>query len=147
MNQDDRRAKAQLATMAERAAVWADRRGSPGGFVVGAGSAMAGDDRGSEPFLVSHAIRASLGTAIDHLHALYALVLHSGFLHLHAPASVTRGALECASTAIWLAEPSSREERIRRALCWAGKDIKDGDKAAIGAGYPVNPRLRNASTS
>lgn len=98
---------------------------------------MAGDDHGSEPFLVSHPIRTSLGAAIDHLHALYALVLHSGYLHLHAPASVTRGALECASTAIWLAAPPARDERIRRALCWAGKDIKDGDKAAVGAGYPV----------
>jgi hypothetical protein len=110
---------------------------SDGGFDVGQGSDLADDDAQTMPYTVSHALTTCLIAAIDHHHALLALVLKTDYLHLNAPATVARGALETACTAIWLAAPADRDERIRRTLCWFWKDAKDGDTAATGRGMKV----------
>lgn len=120
-----------------------DRTGTPNGFAVASGSAFAGDDRHCQPYHASHAVRMSITAAADHLHALCALVLKSGFLHLSAPATLARGALEAASAAVWITSPNLRDERITRALKWNVTDIKDGDKAATEAGLPVPTPLQD----
>ncbi|MDQ3576473.1 MAG: hypothetical protein M3443_02495 [Actinomycetota bacterium] len=140
---DEDQAKAILQKMSETTVTWVERIGKPDGFRVGDGSALQGDDTAASQFLVSHALRTCIGAAVDHLHGLYALVLTTGVLHLSTPATVTRGALESAATAIWIAEPNLRDDRVRRALSWFYKDVKDGDAAATGAGIPVPTKLQD----
>lgn len=70
-----------------------ERSGRENGFSIEPGSPLAGDDKHSSPYQVSHAIKMSITAAVDHLHALSVLVCNSGFLHLAAPATLTRGAL------------------------------------------------------
>jgi hypothetical protein len=140
---DEAQAQAILAKMFETAVTWVDRIGTSGGFSVGAGSALQGDDAASDPFLVSHALLTCIGAAVDHFHALHALVLNTGFLHLSSPATVARGALETAAAAIWIAEPIRRDDRVERALSWFFKDAKDGDNAATGAGLQVPTPLQD----
>jgi hypothetical protein len=134
-------AKEKLRRLSDAAVQWAGRRATPGGFAVAAGSALVGDDNVSNPFQVSTALITCLDAAIDHLHGLYALVLQSGFLHVNTPATIARGALESASTAIWIAKPPGRDERVRRTLAWFWQDVRDGDTAATGAGITVPTEL------
>jgi hypothetical protein len=130
----------KIATLADKLI---SRSETAGGFRVAPGSAFAGDDRHCQPYHASHAAMMSITAAADHLHALCALVLQSGFLHLAAPATLARGVLESASAAVWIANPTLRDERITRALKWNVTDIKDGDKAATGAGLPVPTPLQD----
>ncbi len=106
-------------------------------------SPLAGDDTHSQPYHVSHAVQMNITSAADHLHATCTLVLRTGFLHLAAPATLARSVLECASTAIWIASPTTRDERITRALKWNIADVRDGDRAATGAGLPVPTSLQD----
>jgi hypothetical protein len=94
----------EIATLAE---MLTERSGTENGFSISPGSPLSGDDRHCQPYHVSHAVKVSITSAVDHLHALCALVLRSGFLHLAAPATLARGALECASAAVWMASPRS----------------------------------------
>ncbi|MET8847608.1 hypothetical protein [Amycolatopsis sp. NPDC004625] len=130
----------QIATLAE---ILAERSGTSNGFAVAQGSPLAGDDVHCQPYHASHAVRTSITAAVDHLHALCALVVESGYLHLAAPATLARGVLECASTAIWIASPTTRDERVERALRWNIADVKDGDRAATGAGLAVPTPLQD----
>ncbi|WHT21884.1 hypothetical protein N8J89_12725 [Crossiella sp. CA-258035] len=119
------------------------RSSTPDGFSIRPSSALAGDDRHSSPFQVSHAVKTSITSAVDHLHALCALVLRAQVLHIAAPATLARGALECAATAVWIASPASRDERLTRTLQWQVKNIKDGDQAATSAGIAVPTPLED----
>jgi len=130
----------EITVLAEELAA---RSSAVDGFTIAPGSPLAGDDVHCDPYHASHAVKMSITSAIDHLHALCALVVHSGFLHLAAPATLARGVLECASTAIWIASPTTRDERIARALRWNITDVKDGDRAATGAGIPVPTSLQD----
>jgi len=140
---DEDQAKALLVKMADTAANWIEWIGTPDGLLVGTGSALQGDDAASQQFSVSHALRTCIGAAVDHLHGLYALVLKTGFLHMNTPATVARGALESAATAIWIACPDTRDERVKRTLSWFFKDVKDGNSAATGAGIAVPTPLQD----
>ncbi|ROP40709.1 hypothetical protein [Saccharothrix texasensis] len=139
---DEQRAQAKLIEIAEFATRLIDRSGTPEGFNIQPGSPLAVDDSLSSPYQVSFAARACLTTAIDHLHAACALVLKTGFLHVAAPATVVRGVLECASTALWMLAPAASEERITRGLRWYIKDVSDGDKAATEIGISVPTPLQ-----
>lgn len=130
----------EIAALAEKLV---NRSGIEDGYSISPGSALAGDDARCQPYHASHAVKTNITAAVDHLHALCVLVLNSGFMHLAAPATVARGALECASTAVWIASPSSRDERISRTLRWNATDVKDGDKAATGFGVPVPTPLQD----
>jgi len=130
----------EIGAMAERLS---NRAGSEGGFTVSPGSPLAGDDAHCQPYHVSHAVTTNIISAIDHLHAMCALILRSGVLHAAAPATLARAILECASTAIWIAVPGRRDERVRRALRWNVQDIKDGDRAAAEAGLEVPTPLQD----
>lgn len=118
------------------------RIGEPDGFPVGLGSALQGDDAAVPPFLVSQALRSCISAAVDHLHGLCALTVETPHLHLHTPATLARGALEAAAVAIWISRPPGRDERVKRALSWFFKDVKDGNTAAVGAGMAVPTPLR-----
>jgi len=97
---------------------------------IEAGSPLAGDDRASRPFQVSHAASASLGAALDHLHALTTLVVGTRTIHARAPYALARAAIENAATALWLVEPQTRSERVLRTLRLHAADARDGAKAS-----------------
>ena len=66
--------------------------------------------------------------AIDHLHCLRMAMRgpepNSVAVHIQAPFSLARGALENASTAMWLMVPPGRQERIRRRLRYEMASVK-----------------------
>lgn len=133
----DEQAVAKFRDIEKLATELIERSETEDGYAIAPKSPLAGDDIHSQPYHVSHAVRMNLTLAADHLHATCALVLRTGFLHMAAPATLVRGVLECASTAIWIASPTKRDERITRALKWNIADVRDGDRAATDAGIPV----------
>ena len=105
------------------------RVGTEGEFPVLAGSSLAGDDTAASPYQVSHVLRLCLTAAVDHLHAAKVLVVDKRVIHVAAPASLARGALETLAAAYWIVGPAQRDERITRALRWHAKNIQDADNA------------------
>ncbi|HVT64630.1 MAG TPA: hypothetical protein VHD81_05725 [Mycobacteriales bacterium] len=115
-----------------------ERVGTQEEFPVGDGSSLRGDDRASDPFHVSHLIRQCLNAGIDHLHAAKVLVVDARLLHVAAPSSLARGAIENFAAAFWVLGPRRRVERVERALRWYAKNYKDQHNAAhpIGRSTP-----------
>lgn len=108
-----------------------ERVGTKGEFPVAKGSSLAGDDRASNPYQISHALRMCLTAGVDHLHAVKVLILDHGVIHVAAPSSLVRGALENFGAAYWMLGPTSRNDRVLRTLQWYAKNFKDGDRAAV----------------
>ena len=106
-----------------------ERTETPGEFDVSWGSSLAGDDRASSPYQVSHALRSCLMSGIDHLHACKVLLLEARVLHVSAPATLLRGCLENMATAYWILGPDARDDRIERALRWYAKNAQDQERA------------------
>lgn len=115
-----------------------ERSGDRDDFPVLPRSALAGDDRASSPYQVSHAVRACLTAAIDHLHAVKTLVYDSGVLHLAAPATLARAVIENAATGLWIITPASRNHRIQRALKWHVRNAHD----LVGSGFAPPGRTK-----
>jgi len=92
-------------------------------------SPMSRDDELAYPYLVSHGAWSSLSHAVDHLHCLRTLLADAKIIHMYAPYSLTRGALENACSAVWVLQPTSRHERVMRRLRIAVSDIQHGEKA------------------
>jgi hypothetical protein len=109
------------------------------GFRAQPRSSMAGDDRWSAPFQVSHAVNACIMAGIDHLHACKALIVDAHSLHVAAPASLVRGSLENMATAFWMLHPASRAERVTRCLRWHTINARDGQQALGSLGL-TSPR-------
>ncbi len=105
------------------------RVGAQDEFPVEAGSSLAGDDRASGPYHVSHAVMQCLTAGVDHMHAVKTLVVDQHVLHLAAPSSLSRGALENLATAYWMLSPAKRQDRVERALRWHYKNFSDQHKA------------------
>jgi hypothetical protein len=103
------------------------------GRPVETGSSLAGDDRRSDPYQVSHAIIQLTTVAVDHLHALKVLVGDARKLHNSAPYTLVRSAIEAASTALWILAPRDRPTRLLRRLSHAAQDVRDGTLMAQGA--------------
>jgi hypothetical protein len=87
------------------------------------GSALAYDDRRASPYQVSHAVRVAMLAAMDHLACLRDSLFHwtaadhaEAMIHTHGQAALVRGALENASRAVWMLEPSDPDERLLRRL-------------------------------
>lgn len=113
-----------------------ERVGTREEFPVGVGSALAGDDTASTPYQVSHCVRMCMTAGVDHLHALKVLVVDSGILHVAAPFSLSRGALENFAAAFWMLHPPARDTRVERALRWHAKNFKDQETAVGQLGLP-----------
>lgn len=123
-----------------------ERVGTEGEFPVAARSSLAGDDRASNPYQVSHILHMCLMAGVDHLHAVKVLVIDQGVLHVAAPSSLARGALENFSAAYWILGPAQRTERVSRALRWHAKNFKDSDTATSPLGphmhSPLDPKMQ-----
>jgi hypothetical protein len=61
-------------------------------------------------------------------------------MHMYAPYSLVRAALENASAAVWLLHPDDRAERILRRLRFAALDIRNGEEARRLVGAPAGPK-------
>lgn len=94
--------------------------------VVEPGSSLSGDDAKVPTLQVSSAAYQCFTHAVDHLHAVQALLFEAKVIHTYAPYSLLRAAVEAAGEAIWLLEPSSRQERIRRCLKRAYENVSKG---------------------
>jgi hypothetical protein len=109
-------------------------------FKVQPGSSLAGDDRASDPYQVSHGVTVAIGTAVEHVHAVKALIMDARVMHPAAPFTLLRAAIEAGSTAAWLIGPTSRRERVIRRLQQVLRDAQDGDRAARELGLaPTKP--------
>lgn len=131
---------AALAPLVDR---MMDRVGTEGEFLVEARSALAGDDRASSPYQTSHVLKMCLGAGVDHLHALKVLVVDVGMVHVAAPGSLARGALENIAAAYWILGPAQRDERVSRTLRWYSKNVKDQNTALFPLGLSDDSK-RNA---
>jgi hypothetical protein len=100
-------------------------------------SAMSRDDKETNPFQMSHAAWHALSHAVDHLHCLRGLVKDAHLMHMYAPYSLVRAALENASAAVWLLHPDDRGERTLRRLRFAALDIRNGEEARRLVGAPA----------
>ena len=94
-------------------------------FAVSPGSSLAGDDRVSDPYQVSHAVQMCIVAGVDHLHAMKSLFLDLNVLHSAAPFTLVRGALEIFSSAFWILHPARRSTRVERVLRWNAKNFHD----------------------
>jgi hypothetical protein len=94
-------------------------------FPISPGSSLAGDDKASRPYQVSHAARMCLVAGVDHLHAAKALFLDLHVLHVAAQFSLVRGSLENLSAAFWILHPKARNLRIERTLRWHARNFND----------------------
>lgn len=72
------------------------------------GSRQESDGAETAPFQMSHNIQQLLNAAIEHIHATSAVVRRAGFLHNSPPFTLGRAALECAATAFWSSNPTTR---------------------------------------
>lgn len=105
------------------------------------GSSLAGDDRATAPYQLSHVAEHAIGVAVGHLHCLRAAVQEAESLHAWAPYTLLRAAIESAAAALYLLGPASRDERVtcRLRLEWANQ--LDRDRMARCFGAPVEPSL------
>jgi len=113
---------AEMAPLIDR---MMERTGTEGEFPVEAGTSLAGDDRASAPYHVSHVVMQCLVAGVDHMHAAKTLVVDQHVLHLAAPSSLARGALENFAAAYWVLGPINRQERLERALRWHYQNVRD----------------------
>jgi hypothetical protein len=58
------------------------------------GSSLCGDDKKADPFRLSHVAWHSLSNAVDHLGCLRALLGDAKVIHMYAPFTLVRAALE-----------------------------------------------------
>jgi hypothetical protein len=93
------------------------------------GSPLRADDERAHPYELSHATWHSLSHAVDHLNCLRTLLRDAGLIHMYAPYSLVRSALENACAAVWILHPPSRPERMARRLRFAAEDIRNGENA------------------
>jgi hypothetical protein len=93
------------------------------------GSELREDDDQANPYHVSHAAWRSLSTAVDHLGCLRVLLGDAKTIHMYAPFTLVRAALENGSAAVWMLQPPQREERLARRLRFAVEDIRNGERA------------------
>ncbi|MET8362875.1 hypothetical protein ABZU53_04815 [Micromonospora sp. NPDC005194] len=107
---------------------------------VQSGSSMATDNARTDPHQLGHAVLFTLGVAVDHLHSMRMALTGAGDgklgLHTFAPFTLTRGALENASTAVWLLTGASRTERYTRLLRREWWSVKNLAELLKEAGYP-----------
>jgi hypothetical protein len=104
------------------------------------GSSMSTDNARTDPHQLGHAVLFALGVAVDHLHSMRMALTGAGNgklgLHTFAPFTLSRGALENASTAVWLLSPPNRTARISRLLRHEWSSIKSLGELLKEAGQP-----------
>lgn len=106
------------------------------------GSPLRADDERTSPYQLSHAVWHSLSHAVDHLNCLRTLLRDARVIHMYAPYSLLRSALENASAAVWMLQPARRPERVARRLRFAVTDIHNSEEVKRLTGS-VGPRSKH----
>lgn len=96
---------------------------------VASGSLLDVVDVLTEPHQVSHLIGYLLHTAVDHLHALKTLLADAKAQHTFAPYTMIRGAIEAASTALWILQDADPRRVAQRALHLEYQNLWDQRRA------------------
>lgn len=94
------------------------------------GSLLHLADAMSEPHQASHLVGYLLLTAVDHLHALRMVMVDAGSQHIFAPYTLIRGAIENASTALWILQQDDPRSVAVRALTLEYRGLLDQRRAA-----------------
>jgi len=104
---------------------------------------MCTDDQRTHPYELSHAAWHSLSHAVDPLNCLLALLRDAHMIHMFAPYSLVRSALENASAAVWMLQPKRRTERVARRLRFATLNIQNSErvKQLIGTEGPRSKQV------
>ena len=130
VNDKDERDYAELLRALRRVDAWLARMDPDArGLQPQPKSPLHGDDDRTRPYQVSHAAWNSLTHAVDHLHCLRSVLQDARLIHMFAPFSLVRPALENASAGVWILKPQRRCERITRRLRLAADDIRKGEEA------------------
>jgi hypothetical protein len=138
---DDAQVQAKWAELSPLLDRMMERVESSTEFPVLPSSSLAGDNQATKPYHLCYAIRQCLGAGVDHLHAVKVLVVDQQVLHLAAPASLARGALENFAAAYWILQPAKRTERVERSLRWHAQNFRDQEKAVGRLGLPGHRSL------
>jgi hypothetical protein len=145
VNNEDGPHFAELLRALDESDTWAARIG-PGAERLRPAprSPLWGDDDRAHPYELSHAAWHSLSHAVDHLSCLRALLRDAKVIHMYAPFSLVRAALENACAAVWMLQPPRRADRLARRLRFAVTDIRNGEqvKQVIGQPGPRSERER-----
>jgi hypothetical protein len=103
------------------------------------GSSLRADDKRVHPYELSHASWNSLIHAVDHLNCLRTLLRDAQVIHMYAPYSLVRSALENACATVWMLQPARRTDRLARRLRLAASDVRSNEQAKKLTGK-VGPR-------
>ncbi|MFJ8963319.1 hypothetical protein ACIRG5_28430 [Lentzea sp. NPDC102401] len=106
------------------------------------GSSLAGDDRVTDPFRLSHAVVPALISAVDHFETLRLVIQEQQVLPARGGFTLLRAALENAAIAVWLLAPMNRNERVFRLLRLEWADAWDESQAMdlMGAAHERDKR-------
>lgn len=103
------------------------------------GSLLFEDDQATYPFPISNDVRYLLLVASENLSGLRSMILEAREngvptlnLHVFAPYTLIRNAIECAGTALWIMTPAEQHERVLRLAQFELEDAKK-NKAALTA--------------
>jgi hypothetical protein len=113
-DEQEQRARLQLERLLRRVDTWVGLTSRP--VDIEACSALAGDDKATDPYHVSHAAWLAVGYAVDHVRAVRDLLFGAKVMATWALYSLIRGAIENAARAVWLLEPRQRDMRVLRRL-------------------------------
>jgi hypothetical protein len=109
------------------------------------------DNRRTAPLQMANTLQTLIWVAVEHQHAIAAVVRKANFLHLAAPFTLARAAVESAALAYWMLEPAnSYRERIRRLLIYQRQDRYDQEQAStlihnrLGTPVPADLAKRQA---
>ena len=137
VNNEDGPYFAELLRVLDESAAWAARIGQDVERLLPAPrSPLRGDDDRVHPYELSHAAWHSLSHAVDHLSCLRALLRDAKVVHMYAPFSLVRSALENACAAVWMLQPPRRTDRLARRLRFAVTDIHNGEQVKQLIGQP-----------
>jgi hypothetical protein len=125
MDDEDGRYLAELLRVLRQTDAWTARTNAGAPRLRPAPrSSLRGDDNQTHPYELSHTVWRHLSNAVDHLSCLQALFGDAKIIHMYAPFTLVRGALENACGALWLLQPTQRKERLARRFRLAIADIR-----------------------
>lgn len=109
------------------------------------GSPLAGDDRWTDGYPLSHAVWHLISAGIDNMHAFRTMTVSGGPTEYNVSTRPyggfpnLRAAMENAAAAIWMLAPDGRAERVARYLRWLRQEAWYRDKVRELQGLPEDP--------